>query len=249
MSLYINNKWRSEVPSFELLEDVVHVWIIALNIDAKTQIKYWRMLSQEEKSRADRFKFNIDKVKYIACRGVLRILLGQYLGIGADLIKISYIKNGKPNHNSNLEFNVSHSQDLAVIGFTLDTILGVDIEYTNRIIEFEKIASRFFSPEESNLIINAREDELPLHFYNCWTRKEAFIKALGEGLSFPLHQFEVSCKPDAIPQLLTTKWDETEADKWSLWGFEKDKEYVGALALKGSNKELSYYNWDHSRFD
>jgi len=246
MSHYINNKWNAQFSGFELVENIVHIWSVPLSIDAKTQNKYWSVLSDEEKSRANRYKFDILKTKFIACRGVLRLLMGAYLGIDANQVEISYIKNGKPNHHSNLEFNVSHSEDWAVIGFTLDTILGIDIECIKRNIEFEDIARRFFSLEESKLVINSPKEQLALYFYNCWTRKEAFVKALGDGLSFPLDQFEVSCVPSDPPQLLKTKWDKTEATKWSLWGFEKDQDYVGAITLKGPSKELLYYTWDHT---
>ena len=246
MSQNINNKWNPHSSTYEPLDGMVHIWYVPLNTDAATQIKYWKILSDDERSRANRFRFTSDKIKYVSCRGALRSLLGRYLMMAPESVEITYIKNGKPNHDSNLEFNVSHSENWGVIGFTLDTILGVDIEYTNRIIEFEEIADRFFSQKESADVINAEKDQLPLCFYNCWTRKEAFIKALGDGLSFPLDQFEVSCRPDATPQLIKTHWDYSEADKWSLWAFEKGSDYVGAIALKGPKKNVAYYNWNHT---
>jgi 4'-phosphopantetheinyl transferase len=247
MSGNVENKWNAEWPVFKLTEKAVHLWSVPLDIDHETQVKYWRLLGEDEKSKANRFKFRSDHIKYIACRGALRILLGQYLRIEAKKVEINYLKNGKPNHNSNLEFNVSHSEDWAVIGFALDTILGVDIEYIRRVIEFEDIARRFFSKEESKLVLNAPRNEIPLYFYSCWTRKEAFIKALGDGLSFPLDQFEVSCKPGTMPQLLKTNWNPAEVEKWSLWSFQRDEAYTGAIALRGPKKIISYYTWDHKR--
>ena len=247
MSHVINKKWDTQISDFNLESNQIHIWSVRLNIDTQTQIRYWRILSEEERDRANRFKFVEDKIKYIACRGVLRHLLGLYLGEEAEHVKIGYIKNGKPHHRSNLEFNASHSQDWAVIGFTLDTVLGIDIEYVNRNIEFEEIAQRFFSPEESTIVNSAQKDLIPRYFYNCWTRKEAFIKALGDGLSFPLDRFVVSCAPEDIPQLRSTKWDKNEVNNWCLWGFEKGNDYVGAIAIRGGQKQLSYFTWDHNQ--
>ncbi len=248
MSPIINNIWHEEYPEFELGQNAIHVWCVSLDVSTKAQIYYWKILSTDEKERANRFKFDKDRIKYIACRGALRQLLGHYLGKTGKSVKISYVKNGKPNHDSNLEFNVSHSRDWAVIGFTMDTILGIDIEYRKRLIEFEDIALRFFSTAESNVVTNSPKKLISQYFYNCWTRKEAFIKALGDGLSFPLDQFEVSCRPNDRPQLLTTKWDEDEVENWSLWGFEKADDYVGAVTIRGPEKELSYYSWNHESF-
>ena len=247
MSPVKNNKWNAAPADFSLNPDQIHIWSIALDIDIKTQIKYWKVLSEEERQRADSFKFLKDKIKYVACRGVLRQLMGKYLGERAKSVSIEYIKNGKPHHNSNFEFNVSHSKDMAVIAFTYDTILGIDIEFIHRKIEFDQIAKRFFSSSEAEIVINASQGPIHKYFYNCWTRKEAFIKALGDGLSFPLDQFEVSCTPDDVPKLLSTKWDEKEVEEWSLWAFEKNEDYVGALAVRGPEKQLSYFTWDHEK--
>ena len=242
-----NNKWDTQSADFSLKSNQIHIWSVALDIDIKTQIRYWKVLSEEERQRAEAFKFVKDKIKYIACRGALRQLMGHYLKTPANEISIEYVKNGKPHHNSNLEFNVSHSRDMAVIGFTYDTILGIDIEFIHRKIEFHQIARRFFSTNESDIVINAPRESMHQYFYNCWTRKEAFIKALGDGLSFPLDQFEVTCAPDEVPKLMSTKWDETEVEKWSLWAFEKSKDYVGALAIQGPEKQLIYFSWDHNK--
>lgn len=246
MSNYTIQIWETKEPSFELTSHLVHIWSIPLNIEAGTQKAYWHLLSNEEKFRANRFKFEVDKIKYIACRGALRVLLSKYLVQEAEKIEILYLKNGKPNHNSNLEFNVSHSGDWAVIGFTLDNILGIDIEYINREIEYVDIASKFFSAEEAYIVINAENNKMPLYFYNCWTRKEAFIKAIGDGLSFPLNKFRVSINPKVSPKLLVTNWDPSEANKWSLWSFTKGDDYIGAVTVKSNNKEIQKFSFNHS---
>ncbi|MEM9547610.1 MAG: 4'-phosphopantetheinyl transferase superfamily protein [Bacteroidota bacterium] len=249
MSPKINTEWDTQKENLALDSDQIHVWSVHLDIDTQTQIKYWRILSEEERKRADAFKFVQDKIKYIACRGVLRQLLGFYLKMKASEVEIGYIKNGKPYHDSNLEFNVSHSHDWAVIGFTLDTILGIDIEYIERKIEYREIAHRFFSAPEVQKVSFAPDDRIANFFFNCWTRKEAFIKALGDGLSFPLDCFEVSCAPEEEPELLKTTWDEREVENWSLWGFEKDVEYIGALTIRGPRKNVFFFTWDQNDFN
>lgn len=237
--------WQSFPNDIILSRDKVIVWQIPLNILTQEQISYWRILSADEKERANKFMFVKDKIRYIAGRGVLRILLGRYLDIPAKEVQILYEAKGKPFVDSELEFNLSNTQDMAVAAFNWSNIIGVDIEYAQKEIEFSKIAKRFFSPEESKLVINAKPEAQAQYFYNCWTRKEAFIKALGDGLSFPLDQFVVNCQPDVKARLLATKWNEEEVKLWMLEAFEIGEEFIGALAAKSPEMKVSYFLWKH----
>lgn len=241
----VNQRWKNKTLEYKLNEGEIHLWRVPLEIDTRTQISYWRILSQDEKDRADRFKFVKDKVKFIAGRGALRILLAKYLCLEPQDVEISYWKNGKPQCPTNIEFNLSNSGDWAVIGITLNELLGVDIELSERTIEFEKIGRRFFSPMEYSELLNSKEETIHTCFYNCWTRKEAFIKALGDGLSFPLDQFAVTCKPGVKPELIETLWDHSERYQWSLWGFKIGHNYIGAIASRSKPKSIEYLNWYH----
>jgi len=237
--------WQAFKSTYELQESDLHVWRIPLQIDTKTQIAYWRILTKDEKERANNFFSTTDKIGYIAGRGAMRILLGRYLHKSAEQVSIQYAKNGKPYVEDKLEFNLSNSKNMAVFVVNQRHIVGVDIEYTPRMIEFASIAKRFFSEEESTVVLRAKSKDLPAYFYNCWTRKEAFIKALGDGLSFPLDQFVVTCAPEDTPRLISTKWDAKEQKAWNLWAFDIGLEYTGAIASKSLGKELSFFHWTH----
>lgn len=240
-----SNSWKSSLPHFFLDTNKAHVWKADLSLDSDKVFGCYELLCADEQARAKKFRFLKDKIHFIAARGILRKLLGQYLGKPPEEIIFEYGKNGKPSiqHFSTLQFNVSHSKGIGLFGFVEEFPLGIDVEWVQPGIEFDVLIPRFFSKAEAQCFLHLDQTQIPIAFFNCWTRKEAFIKAKGDGLSFPLQEFEVSLLPGERPELKSTHWDPLEKDLWSLFGFEVSENYVGALAIEGKLDEIDFYEW------
>ncbi len=145
-----------------------------------------------------------------------------------------------------LNFNLSHSHELALYAFTYSRQVGIDIEYMRANVEYEELAQRFFSPDE-NAILHALPEAFKQEaFFNCWTRKEAYIKARGKGLSIPLESFDVSLRPGEPAALLNSREDPQEATRWELLELAPGHGYAGALAVEGSGWHLHCWQWDES---
>ena len=198
------------------------------------------ILSLDEQERAAGFVFERDRDRYIIARGVLRVLLSHYLGIAPDRLSFCYGSYGKPElsptqSKQTVRFNVSHSRGVILYAVTRDRHVGIDVEYIRRDFPCEEIAQKFFAPEEHAIL-----HQIPIAmrypvFFSCWTRKEAYIKAMGKGLSLPLHQFTVSMLPGEPARLLSTQWARQEAHRWLLQELIPASDYVGALAVEGQD--------------
>jgi len=222
-----------------------HLWKIRVS-DFNDKINYFsNLLSVDEKKRAQKFRFEKDRNCYIIARGCLRLLLSRYCKIESGKIQFYYSKNNKPyiKDHSNIKFNVSHSKDVIIIGFNLDHEIGVDVEKVDLKINYKEIATSFFSQEEITELMGLSDAYRAQGFFNCWTRKEAFIKALGDGLSFPLDQFAVNLSSIKYANLVATKWDPNEKSKWFLQPFSPFKNYIGAIAIKGIVDNVKLYDF------
>lgn len=223
-------------------KESIHIWTIKpldLFPDSSTACQ---VLSEDEMYRAERFKFAHDRHFFVACRAFLRFLLGHYLEKHTSEVTFCYTEYGKPSlPNSGLYFNFSHSVDLAVLALSRIGELGVDLEYTAKKIDFMPIAAHFFAEKEYETLQQLPEKQRNLAFYLCWTRKEAFIKAVGEGLSFPLKKFEVSLIPDEPAEVIATHWEESERKHWSVFSFDPEPDYVGALASRFPHQEIKTF--------
>lgn len=240
--------WELPPGDLHLGESDVHIWKTNLNITPSVLNSLAEALSEDELSKASRFHFDIDRTHYIAARGCLRMLLGRYLHLDPAQIQFSYSEFGKPElrnpfNTSLLRFNVSHSAGIGLFAFTLKNDIGIDIEHLRSDLADEGIARRNFSPLEVKTFLSVSEGEREKVFYACWTRKEAYIKAHGEGLSMPLDSFDVSCAPGELACLLATRPDPSESSLWSLFAFEPDSGYVGALAVKARKLHLKLWQW------
>ncbi|WP_299119090.1 4'-phosphopantetheinyl transferase superfamily protein [uncultured Winogradskyella sp.] len=231
-----------------LTPNTLHIWSLNFVVNDNAFNKYHNLLSDDEKERASRFKFFKDKRCYVVTKGILRLLSGQYLNKDAKAIKFEYEKYGKPKfkHKTNLNFNVSHSGDLAIIGFIYDHTIGVDIEKIKNDFDTFDIASKFFSKQEINALREIPTQQQHLAFYRCWTRKEAFIKAKGSGLSFPLNEFSVSLDSDLDAEVLWTKWNTGEKHQWKLSSFIPSKDYIAAHIVDSKIENIQYFNWADS---
>ena len=225
----------------------IHVWRLSLVQPGEIVAALGRLLSADETERARRFHFDKDRRQFIVARGTLRRLIGRYLEATPESIRFTYQEYGKPHLVDSLyptlKFNLAHSGSLAVFAFTRLGEIGVDLEQIKPELAGEDIARRFFSEGEVASLDALAESERALAFFNCWTRKEAFIKAKGLGLSLPLDQFDVSLIPGHEPRLLRTAWDEDEAERWSIRALDVAEDYVGALAIEAHDWQLSC--WDH----
>jgi 4'-phosphopantetheinyl transferase len=204
-------------------------------------------LSEDEGARAARFYFQKDREHFIVARGLLRSILGRYLDSEPSTLRFSYSNYGKPAlvgaEEAALRFNLSHSGGLALLAVTRGREIGVDLERVRPDFVDDQIAERFFSPREV-----ARLRALPPGvqleaFFTCWTRKESYIKAHGEGLSLPLDGFDVTLTPGEPAALLSTRGDLREAALWSLRALHPWPGYVAALAVEGHDWQLKTWRW------
>ncbi|HEX5229401.1 MAG TPA: 4'-phosphopantetheinyl transferase superfamily protein [Bryobacteraceae bacterium] len=224
------------LPGPDGLEDrAVHLWIVRLEAEESAFDHARSWLSEDETARAERFRFDWHRRKYILGRAALRALLGSYLGIGPADVRFVYGPHGKPalaEASNTLRFNASNSGDLAACAFTRSCEIGVDVEHHRLVRDFEHIANRFFSPAEAAEVLALPESGKVQGFFNCWTRKESYIKALGGGLSIPLDSFEVTLRPGVAPRMLSLDGSAEAARCWTLHEFAPAEGYTGAMAYR-----------------
>lgn len=236
-------KWATKSMAYSLRPQDLHIWHIRLDVDGETLAGYKLFLSEDELIRADRFRFERDRRRYTAGRGILRVLLGRYLQSEPEAIRFQYTKYGKPYLlNSDLQFNSAHSQDKALLGFCITTKIGVDIECIRPIENITAIASRFFSLSESNAILTAPVSQQLQLFFSYWTLKEAFIKGVGRGLSYPLDAFEIDLANRNFPRL-KIKGDKNEEERWTLFIMAQDPDCPAAVAVQGNDWQLVQFKF------
>ncbi len=234
---------------FVLESNDVHVWSAHFGRNTLRNDHFQNLLSNTERERARRYKFETDRSRFIATRSALRLLLGRYLETDPATIEFELAEFGKPRISGDheLEFNVSHSGSRALFAFTRSRPIGVDLEDAGRRVEIFAVASRFFSSSEFLELSLLSNDDQQTGFFNCWTRKEAFIKAVGSGLSFPLNEFEVSLAPNTPPLLRRTLWDSSEAAKWAVYSIIPAEGFIGAMAIREKKENLMVRHFDFAR--
>jgi 4'-phosphopantetheinyl transferase len=203
---------------------------------------FTQLLSRDEIEGADRFHMDIDRNHFIVGRGSLRIILGRYLRVHPASLNFEYTSYGKPSlaqTNMGLDFNLAHSGELALVGVTRSRRIGVDLERIRSEFPAEEIARRFFSPREVARLCSLPVDQRCRAFFNCWVRKEAFIKAKGVGLSIALDRFDVGLGAED-PLLL--RWDDIETDRWSLKTIEVAPDYAAAVAVDGRDWQFGCWH-------
>lgn len=240
--------WRCPPADLVLADDDVHVWRASLNPSAEHVRDLQRTLTPDEQERAARFRFQRDRDHFIVARGVLRAILGRYLGVEPSQLRFCYSSYGKPAlaekfGRKKLNFNLAHSHELALYAVTRGRTVGIDLEYMRADLAGEQIAERFFSPREVAVLRTLPRNKQEEAFFNCWTRKEAYVKAIGEGLSMPLDQFDVSLVPGEPALLVSTHKDPREAARWSLRALAPGSGYVAALAVEGHTWRLTCWQW------
>ncbi|MBA3943868.1 MAG: 4'-phosphopantetheinyl transferase superfamily protein [Herpetosiphonaceae bacterium] len=205
-------------------------------------------LAPDERARAARFYRERDQHRFTCARGLLRTLLGGYLHCAASELQFTYGHRGKPALHAPFDqeqlcFNVSHSRGLALYAITRGREIGIDIEYMRELNDAEAIAERFFSERERAALRSLHPAQRHRGFFTCWCRKEAYIKAIGEGLAMPLDQFDVSLLPDEPARLLQVAHNAAEATRWSLVELAPATDYMGALVVEGYDWHLRCWRW------
>lgn len=238
MSIRADDKWPARATVPELHESDVHVWRIdlkALHADVTDLI---HVLSPDERERARRLHFDRDRNNFIASHYALRSILAGYLEDASPTsIAFDFGPHGKPTLRSNghgIEFNLSHSHEISLCGLTRRHELGIDVEHTGRNLEIEPLAERFFAPAEAEQILACPDHTRRAAFFSCWTRKEAFLKARGDGITVNLDSFEVSCMPGQPARLLRCQQDSQAPAYWGMDSFVPESNYIGALAVHRS---------------
>jgi len=231
----------------ELTTDEIHIWYAYLD---KPVSQFWGLLSMDERRRAGRFHFEEDRRRFIVRQGILRKILGYYLGVEPSRFQFCYGNNGKPAladtfGKGKVRFNSSHSEGLALYAFTRDREIGVDIEHIGDGFEMEQIAEQFFSTREKAIFRALPESKKKRAFFNCWTRKEAFIKATGDGLSLPLDRFDVSLVPGEPARLLGIDGDSKAASRWLLQDLKPAPGFAAAFAVKGQSRYVHCRQYDN----
>lgn len=227
----------------------MHLWCASLDEGPERAERVLSMLSEDERQRAGRFRLREDRRHFIVARGLLRVILGRYLAAEPPDIRFHYNGYGKPAltrgpGHSGLRFNVSHSNGLAVYAFAQDRDVGVDVEYIRADVPIDEIAEKFFSLSE-NADLRAMPDVVRHEaFFCCWTRKEAYIKARGTGLSLPLDGFDVSIGPGDRNVRLRHHAEPEESARWFLYSAAPAPGYTGALAVEGAVRRLERWRWD-----
>lgn len=229
--------------ALSLSEDEIHLWRLDRREWSGELLRMRDLLSAPERERAGRFHFAKDRDFYIARHGALRVILGRYLPRNPAELAFSYSARGKPSlETGELHFNDSHSSDCALFAVTKACSLGVDIEAVRPIPEFENIAERYFSPREVAMM-RALPPEIRMHaFYTAWTRKEAFLKATGEGITVSLPKVEVTLSPEDPPAILAVPGDPDAATAWKMKAFSPAQGYLGAIAFRHCDLELKLWS-------
>jgi len=248
-AVVINSDWVLPRTTPELGRSEVHAWIADLNIGSAEISRVQELLSAEERERAARFRIEKPRIEYAAARGFLRTILGGYLKRHPSELKFRYNNFGKPFladefAASKLQFNLAHSHGLALYSVTLDSEIGVDIERVRPEVATTELAQRFFAPEEVKVLMDLPPADRTRGFFECWTCKEAVLKARGSGLALPLDDFVVAFGPNATPGLLSAKDDPQAAGRWIIRRLFPADGYAGSLAMQAREIELRLWRFD-----
>jgi 4'-phosphopantetheinyl transferase len=238
--------WEIPPAHLSLGEQEVHVWRVPVDASAADLASLQAVLTAEEVAKARRFVFERDRTRSLVTHALLRILVGRYLQTSPSLLRFTANTYGKPalaSPDLPLQFNLSHSANLVLYAFAWRRHLGVDVEYMRSNIDYDELAEYCFSPFEQQALSGLSRDEKHVAFYNCWTRKEAYIKARGMGLSLPLNLFDVSLLPGEAAALLRSREDPAEVQRWSMRQLAPGAGYAGALVVEGTDWQLRCWQW------
>lgn len=229
----------------QLIDEEIHVWRASLEWSPQGLTNGFQTLSEEERKQADRFIQAKHRDLFIASHAILHDILSQYVSIPPDQIRFRRTAHGKPylDHPTPIRFNMSDSEEYALYAVTLERDVGVDIEFMRENIHPADIVERFFSRGECEAFQQLPESERFTAFYRCWALKEAFIKCVGEGLSFHLQRFSVDFQNEGMQCLLEVDHSKEKAKAWSLGNLEVPQKYQAAVACQGPIKSVKFFEY------
>ncbi len=240
--------WERAPESLTLGASDVDVWRAALELPARRLSSLWAVLAADERARAEAFRMRGDRDRFVVGRGVLRSVLGGYLRRAPAELHIACEAHGKPSlvgtaAAGSLRFNVSHSEGLVLVAVASAAEVGVDVQWIRPDLSWDKIAGRFFSADEVAALRALPPETAREAFFACWTRKEAYAKARGEGLQHSFDRFTVSVAPEELRVELREHDDPDAASSWSLQTLEVGRGYAAALAVGARGRRLRRWEW------
>lgn len=244
-----SNQWLTKGDPLRLGDKEIHLWLIVLNEYSKIPPICNEILSDEELERSCRFKFDEDKRRFVLSHSALRILTARYMGCDIGEVVFRMNKNGKPEirrsaNPMDLKFNLSHSGDYALIGFTFGSELGVDIEKMDRDKPWHDLAKRYYSDEENKYLLQDPDVDLPEKFFEIWTLKEAYLKGIGRGITMPLKEITISQAGDSSSFRVSHHSGFPEADSWRLELIIVDDKYKAATAFSKDVEHIRQFLLD-----
>lgn len=242
--------WPPGAPERPPESGEVQLWLADLDRPPVPLARLAATLDPAERERAARFRFDVHRDRFTAGRGLLRRLLGRTLGTAPQEVAFRYGRKGKPalalppgHPCGELRFNLTHSANGAVFAVARGRTLGVDLEHLRPLDDAGALVERFFHPAERRVFAAVAAEERLACFYAGWTRKEAYVKARGDGLSLPTTEFEVILAPGEPPRLVGFEREPGEVGRWSFASFEPARRFLGAVAVEGGEPELSARFW------
>jgi 4'-phosphopantetheinyl transferase len=241
-------QWHPAISGKLVSSNEVHVWRAWLDVTALQYENLLGFLSTDELARARRFRFEKDQKRFIVARGILRQILGRYLGKKPNELLFEYSSQGKPALATypgcgTLHFNLSHSDGFALYAVTRDRNIGIDIERIRDDAAVDQIARRFYSQGEISSLFRMHIDRRTALFFQYWTRKEAFIKAIGEGISFPMEQCDVSLISGSVLSPIILHCDKIENLRWYGQDLFPGCGYAAAIAVEGTDWDISCWHY------
>jgi 4'-phosphopantetheinyl transferase len=238
------SKWCPAITEELIYSNQVHVWSVSLDLSLIQSENLAGILSTDELARAGRFHFERDQKRFIVARGILRKILGRYLEKDPHELRFEYTTHGKPVLAKNtgydtLRFNLSHSGEFALYAITRGRNIGIDIERVRYDLDVMQIAKSYFSQGEFSSLGTVHKNKRPEAFFQYWTRKEAFVKGMGEGISFPMEQCDVSLLSGRSLSPIRLPRDYRESDCWYGQDLFPSRGYAAAIAVEEDNLDLS----------
>jgi 4'-phosphopantetheinyl transferase len=241
--------WAPSSTASTLDGNEVHVWRFSLQAADEERTALEKLLSASERGRASGIKLDTHRRRYVVGHGRLRRVLARYVDARAEEIEFGMHPRGKPfiaqaQNPMDLQFNFSHTADVAMVAVALGRIVGMDIEEHRSDVDMELIARRQFAPGEQDRFVSLPRADRRDAFYRCWTRKEAYLKAIGDGIAGGLQGFEVSFLPNEAPALLRAKGGADECKRWSIIAIDAGENLSAACVIEGAPARVLCLNAD-----
>lgn len=250
MSGFLKIDWPLATFDLSLKKNQIQVFAISTNRSQNEIKRFFRMLSTDEMERAKRFKFDNHRNRFIVVRGALRELLGKQLNLSPDSLEFDYLERGKPFIktsflNTPLKFNLTHSNDIALYAIAHDVDIGIDVEYILPSENKLKAVGKIFSKYEQKVLTGMSNHVRHKAFYECWTCKEALVKAIGGGISIPFDQFDIDVSQFGKPRILEIRLPGYSVKEWSIFYLKPHQDYIGAVAARGKDFSLNCWSLDN----